>query len=61
MRNRIREYGAKYLGEGIARCVPLTSLNINLEGNSIGGNGNRILEQLVIKSKRLIKYLIMPN
>jgi len=37
--NYIGDNGAKYLGEGIAKCVTLTSLKLNLKGNSIGNIG----------------------
>jgi len=39
----LRENGAKYLVEGIAKCVTLTSLNLNLYGNNIGENGAKHL------------------
>jgi len=50
----LRDNGAKYLGEGIAKCVTLTSLNLDLRWTRIGENGNRILRELVIKAKRLM-------
>jgi len=33
------ENGAKYLGKGIANCVTLASLNLNLSYNNLGENG----------------------
>jgi len=36
---QIYRNGAKKLGEGIAKCVTLTSLILDLGGNSIGDNG----------------------
>ena len=35
---------AQYLGEGFSKCVTLTSLNLNLWGNSIGENEKRIIK-----------------
>jgi len=45
----IGENGAKYLGEGIAKCVTLTSLNLNLENNVIGENGAKYLGEGIAK------------
>jgi len=43
MRNSIGEKGATYFGEGISKCVILTSLNLNLSYNRIGENGVKYL------------------
>ena len=43
MINKIGESGAKYLGEGIAKCVSLTSLNLDLSCNSINDNSVKYL------------------
>ena len=42
--NSIGQKGAKYLVEGIAKCVTLTSLNIDLRYNRIGENDNILLQ-----------------
>jgi len=41
--------GAKYLGEGIAKCVTLTSLNLNFRNNNIGDNGAKYLGEGIAK------------
>jgi len=42
--NSIGENGAKWLGKGIAKCVTLTSLDLNLKNNNcIGENGAKWL------------------
>jgi len=41
--------GAKYLGEGIAKLVTLTSLNLNLNDNRIGENGAKDLGEGIAK------------
>ena len=41
--------GAKYLGEGISKCVTLTSLDINLKSNNIGVNGSTYLGKGISK------------
>ena len=41
--NEIGNNGAKYLGEGISKCVNLTSLHLNLFGSSIDANGFKYL------------------
>jgi len=35
--------GIKYLGKGIAKCVSLTSLNLNLNSNCIDDSGAKQL------------------
>jgi len=45
-----------YLGEAISTCATLTSLKLSLISNSISYNSERILKEVVIKAKRLIKY-----
>ena len=37
--NEIDEKEVKQLGEGIAKCATLSSLNLDLSSNSIGDNG----------------------
>jgi len=39
MRNSINANGAKYLGEGISKCVTLTSLDLTLSDNGIDNHG----------------------
>jgi len=41
--------GAKYLGKEISKCVTLTSLNLNLTGNSIGEYGAKYLTKGISK------------
>jgi len=41
--NNIGENGAKYLSEGISKCVTLASLNLELFSNNIGENGAKNL------------------
>jgi len=43
MDNSIGESGAKYLGEGIAKCVTFTSLNLNLGSIRIDDTGAKYL------------------
>ena len=47
--NQIGDSGAKYLGEGIAKCVTLTSLDLDLSDNSIGENGAKHLGEGIAK------------
>jgi len=47
------EYGAKCLGEGIAKCVTLTTLNLYLYDNSIGDNGVNHLGEGISKCAAL--------
>ena len=42
--NSIGTHGALYLGEGIAKCATLVSLNLNLLFTAIGGDDNRLLK-----------------
>jgi len=37
--NSVGDNGAKYLGEGISKCVTLNFLNLNLRKNSVGHYG----------------------
>ena len=43
------ENGAKYIGEGIAKCVTLTSLNLNLKDYCVGENGAKYLGEQIAK------------
>ena len=47
--NSIGENGANYLGEGISKCVTLTSLKLNLRENSIGERGAQYLGEGISK------------
>ena len=49
MSNDIGENGAQYLGEGISKCVTLTSLDLNLWENSIGEKGAKNLGEGISK------------
>ena len=45
--------GAKYLGEGIERCVNLTSLNLNLKDNSFGDKGAKFFGEGIARNVTL--------
>ena len=47
--NQNGENGVKYLGEGISKCVTLTSLDLYLIGNSIGDNDAKYLGEGISK------------
>ena len=51
--NQIGDSGAKYLGEGIAKCVTLTSLNLYLHDNRIGDNGAKYLGEGIVRCDTL--------
>jgi len=52
--NGICVRGAKSLGEGISWCVNLTSLHLIIMSNTI--RDKKVVNKIVIKAKRLIKY-----
>jgi len=45
----LRDNGAKYLGDGIAMCVTLTSLYLNLMNTMIDENGVKYLGERIAK------------
>ena len=49
----IGEYGVKHLGEGISKCVTLTSLHLNFNNNRIGENGAKYLGEGISKCGHL--------
>ena len=55
----IGENGAKYLGEGIAKCVTLTSLDLNLDCNGICDYGAKYLGEGIAKCSNLTSLNII--
>jgi len=49
------------LGEGIAKCITLTSLNLNLYNNSIEGNGAKHLGEGIVKCVTLTSLNLNLN
>ena len=47
--NRIGNNGAKDLGEGISKCVILSTLKLNLLKNKIGESGGKYLGEGISK------------
>jgi len=54
----LRDNGAKYLGDGIAMCVTLTSLYLNLRNAIIGENGAKYLGEGIAKCVTLTSLKI---
>jgi len=54
----IDEKYAKYLGEGIAKCITLTSLILNLDGNSIDDNCAKYLGEGIAKCATLTSLIL---
>jgi len=50
-----------HLGEGIAKCVTLTSLNLNLYNNSIEDNGAKHLGEGIAKCANLTSLNLNLN
>jgi len=56
MHNIIGDNGAKYLGEGIAKCDTLTSLDLYLNSNNIMENGGKYLGEEITKCVSLTSF-----
>ena len=52
-RTNIGVNGAKLLGEGLSKCVSLSSLNLNVGNNKIGDNGAKYLVEGLHKFNNL--------
>ena len=60
--NQNDENDAKFLGEGIAKCVTLTSLKLILINNNIGENGAKCIIEGIGKCVTLTSlHLILIN
>ena len=53
---KIGDNETKNLGEGISKCVTLTSLNLNLNYNSIRDNGAKYLGEGISKCITLTSF-----
>ena len=54
----IGENGAKYLGEGIAKCATLTPLILLLTNNRIDENGAKYLGEGIVKCATLASLVL---